>query len=91
MQFNAISLVIPMFNESPRIDLMFDGIQEFMTVWQADVEVILVNDGSQDDTETKVNAHPVFVQLSQSGQIMLINQHNSLITLTKNIRVRRLS
>lgn len=48
-----LSLVIPCYNESSRIDLMLQGLAEFEEKWKGDYEVIIVDDGSKDDTATK--------------------------------------
>jgi glycosyltransferase involved in cell wall biosynthesis/tetratricopeptide (TPR) repeat protein len=51
-----LSLVIPCYNESPRVDIMLHGLAEFNEKWQGDYEVIIVDDGSKDDTVSKVEA-----------------------------------
>ncbi|HMO37451.1 MAG TPA: glycosyltransferase family 2 protein, partial [Gemmatales bacterium] len=45
-----ISLVIPCYNEAEVLPLLFERIQEEACSWLIDYEVILVDDGSQDDT-----------------------------------------
>jgi glycosyltransferase involved in cell wall biosynthesis/tetratricopeptide (TPR) repeat protein len=49
-----LSLVIPCYNESKRIDLMLSGLAEFDEKWKGKYEVIVVDDGSKDDTAEKV-------------------------------------
>src|SRR6185312_5557260 len=49
-----LSLVIPCYNESKRIDLMMAGIAEFEEQWKGDYEVIIVDDGSKDGTSDKI-------------------------------------
>ena len=47
-----ISVVIPMFNEEESLPLLFSRLQhEFSVLEQIDFELVLVNDGSSDDTE----------------------------------------
>ncbi len=45
-----LSLVIPCFNEGENIGRLFDEIVQVMTEENVDFEVVLVNDGSTDDT-----------------------------------------
>ncbi len=51
-----LSLIIPCYNEASRIDLMMQGLSDFEVQWKGDYEVIIVDDGSKDDTATKVEA-----------------------------------
>ncbi|MEM1322046.1 MAG: glycosyltransferase [Bacteroidota bacterium] len=51
-----ISLIIPCYNESQRINLLVDALREFDAQWPAPYEVIVVNDGSKDDTSQKLRA-----------------------------------
>lgn len=45
-----ISLVMPLYNEGPVVDLMREAMTKFLPSLPAAAEVVLVNDGSQDDT-----------------------------------------
>lgn len=47
---DRISLVVPCYNESQRVPLLLQGLQQFDQKWGAAYEVIVVDDGSQDDT-----------------------------------------
>ena len=49
-----LSLVIPCYNESARIDLMLSGLAEFEEKWSGNYEVIIVDDGSKDETAAKI-------------------------------------
>ena len=49
-----LSLVIPCYNESKRIDIMLAGLVEFDEKWKGAYEVIIVDDGSKDDTSGKI-------------------------------------
>jgi|GEM_PF-65710 len=49
-----LSLVIPLYNESSRFDLMAQSLDNFAKLWSTPYEVILVNDGSADDTLQKL-------------------------------------
>jgi glycosyltransferase involved in cell wall biosynthesis/tetratricopeptide (TPR) repeat protein len=50
-----LSLVIPCYNESARVDIMLEGIADFEEKWKGNYEVIVVDDGSKDDTVQKIN------------------------------------
>jgi len=46
----SISLIIPCYNESNRLSYLEAGLREFRDHWQKPYEVIIVDDGSKDDT-----------------------------------------
>lgn len=71
----GISLVIPCYNESDRVELLYDGVQAFLAVWPAKCEVIIVNDGSGDDTLRKLEQHPVYQQ--HKDIIRIVDQKNT--------------
>jgi dolichyl-phosphate beta-glucosyltransferase len=60
VQFPFLSVVIPCFNESERIDLMMSTLHQFLPQWEGRLEVILVNDGSTDNTSLKIKEHPFY-------------------------------
>jgi len=47
---NSVSLFIPCYNESDRLHLLRKGLMDFDEIWPYDFEVIIINDGSQDNT-----------------------------------------
>jgi glycosyltransferase involved in cell wall biosynthesis/tetratricopeptide (TPR) repeat protein len=49
-----LSLIIPCYNESARVEIMLQGLAEFEEKWNGDYEVIVVDDGSKDDTAQKI-------------------------------------
>ena len=49
-----LSLIIPCYNESKRIDIMLEGLADFDVKWKGRYEVIIVDDGSKDDTSEKI-------------------------------------
>ncbi len=49
-----LSLVIPCYNESKRTDLLLAGLADFDEKWKGAYEVIIVDDGSKDDTAEKI-------------------------------------
>lgn len=70
-----LTLVIPCYNESERIDIMFAGISSFIARWTETVEIIIVNDGSKDNTESLLNDHPVYKR--HKDLISITSQHNT--------------
>jgi glycosyltransferase involved in cell wall biosynthesis/tetratricopeptide (TPR) repeat protein len=50
----TLSLVIPCYNEAARINIMLEGLAEFNEKWKGDYEVIIVDDGSKDQTSEKI-------------------------------------
>lgn len=57
-----LTLVIPCYNESARIGLLYDGLRSFIEKWAGKPEIIIINDGSKDDTEALLLAHEVYKQ-----------------------------
>lgn len=53
----GLSLVIPIFNEAQRIENMFETLEAFRPQWPGQVEVILVDDGSLDQTKSIINTY----------------------------------
>lgn len=51
---SELSIVIPCYNEENRIHLLKNGLEEFAQNWTVDTEVILVNDGSVDNTSNRL-------------------------------------
>jgi len=50
-----ISLVVPVFNEEDTIPIFYKAVREFDGLQQFDVEIIFINDGSKDTTESIIN------------------------------------
>ena len=63
-----ISLVVPVFNEEATIPIFFFIVREFEGLHQHEVEIVFINDGSKDATESIINelavADPLVVSLS---------------------------
>ena len=63
-----ISLVVPVFNEEATIPIFYKTVREFEGLKQYDVEIVFINDGSKDATESIINAlavsDPLVVPLS---------------------------
>ncbi|HAW2983543.1 TPA: glycosyltransferase family 2 protein [Escherichia coli] len=51
-----ISLVVPVFNEEATIPIFYKTVREFDGLKQYDVEIVFINDGSKDATESIINA-----------------------------------
>jgi dolichol-phosphate mannosyltransferase len=49
-----LSLVIPMYNEAAIVDMLRGELEAFMREVKSEVEVLLVNDGSSDDTLARI-------------------------------------
>lgn len=63
-----VSLVVPVFNEEDAIPIFYKTVREFEGLQQHDVEIVFINDGSKDSTESIINAlaiaDPLVVPLS---------------------------
>lgn len=63
-----ISLVVPVFNEEEAIPIFYKTVREFEGLRQYEVEIVFINDGSKDATESIINAlavaDPLVVPLS---------------------------
>lgn len=51
-----ISLVVPVFNEEDAIPIFYKNVREFEELKKHDVEIVFINDGSKDATESIINA-----------------------------------
>lgn len=63
-----ISLVVPVFNEEDAIPIFYTAVREYEAFQEYDVEIVFINDGSKDATESIINAlavsDPLVVPLS---------------------------
>lgn len=63
-----ISLVVSVFNEEEAIPIFYKTVREFDDLQQHEVEIVFINDGSKDSTESIINAlsvaDPLVVSLS---------------------------
>lgn len=50
-----ISLVVPVFNEEDTIPIFYKAVREYEPLKDYDVEIIFINDGSNDSTENIIN------------------------------------
>jgi glycosyltransferase involved in cell wall biosynthesis len=51
-----ISLVVPVFNEEDAIPLFYKSVREYKEFADKDIEIVFVNDGSADKTESIISA-----------------------------------
>lgn len=51
-----ISLIVPVFNEEATIPIFYKTVREFEELKEYDVEIVFINDGSSDSTESIINA-----------------------------------
>ena len=63
-----ISLVVPVFNEEATIPIFYKTVREFDVLKKYEVEIVFINDGSKDSTESIINAlavsDPLVIPLS---------------------------
>ena len=50
MQFEGISVVVPVYNGRQSLERLVDGLEEVLLQCTDDFEIILVNDGSKDNS-----------------------------------------
>lgn len=50
-----ISLIVPVFNEEKSIPIFYKAVREFPEFNQYDVEIVFINDGSTDNTESLID------------------------------------
>jgi glycosyltransferase involved in cell wall biosynthesis len=67
----SYSLILPAYNESERLTTSLPKVVEYVSQRQLDAEIIVVNDGSKDDTADVVrkfaNVHPIVRLLENPG------------------------
>ncbi|AXF58624.1 glycosyltransferase [Leclercia sp. W6] len=51
-----ISLIVPVFNEEDAIPLFYNAVRELEELKRHEVEIVFINDGSKDATESIINA-----------------------------------
>lgn len=73
MQYPFLSLVIPCYEESARVDRMLRELNNFLTKWPSRVEVLIIDDGSKDQTASMIQQHPLF----DAKRMRVLSQHNT--------------
>ena len=81
-----ISVVIPMYNASKSIIKALDSIK-FQT-YKADYQILIINDGSKDDSEAVVNQ---YILDNPRMNITLISQENSGVSKARNTGLKNVS
>ncbi len=66
-----LSIVIPCFNESKRIGLLYAELDNFDKAWKKDLEIIIVDDGSTDGSVEHILANPIIQKLQAAGKFHL--------------------
>lgn len=63
-----ISLIVPVYNEEEAIPVFYKTVREFEKLREHEVEIVFINDGSKDATESLINAlaiaDPLVIPLS---------------------------
>ncbi len=70
---NRISLVIPCFNEAKRIDLLSHGLQKWKNNWPGKSEIIIVNDGSTDETLVAIRQNKTLQKIQKQIPLKIIS------------------
>jgi len=77
VQYPSVSLIIPCYNESIRVAKMIDGFKEFIATWHGLFEIIIIDDGSTDDTVSLIKNNLLYKNLLADNKIQLIQQTNT--------------
>lgn len=67
MEKMTISLVVPVFNEEEAIELFYDTVRSFAGLRPHSIEIVFINDGSQDSTEL------IITKLAASDPLVVSN------------------
>ncbi|MXV15793.1 glycosyltransferase family 2 protein [Hufsiella ginkgonis] len=75
----TISIIVPVYNKLEYLD---DCIQSILNQSFKDIELILVNDGSTDGSQTKCRDYAM-----NDSRIVVVNQHNQGVSAARNAGV----
>lgn len=75
LNYPYVSLVIPCYNEGPRLGLLWQGLCAFSEQWPGDFEVVLVDDGSTDGGLVSLGSMEGYAGLAD--RIRVIQQVNT--------------
>jgi glycosyltransferase involved in cell wall biosynthesis len=81
-----ISVVIPMYNAAKTIIQTIESV--FTQTWKGDIEIIVVNDGSKDNSKTLVEE---YIEAKSIDNIVLVDQENAGVSRARNEGMRRCS
>lgn len=73
-----ISIIVPCYNEGKRIKFLAKAIEEFIHEYQGAFELILVDDGSTDNTLAAIDDQQVFKALEEKGCFKVISNKINL-------------
>ncbi|CDT01414.1 hypothetical protein SF1_01500 [Sphingobacterium faecium NBRC 15299] len=79
-----VSVVIPMYNASGSIIGVLDSVYE--QTWKENLEIIIVNDGSTDNSKQLVES---YILEHKDLQIVLVSQENSGVSRARNEGMKR--
>ncbi len=75
-----ISLVVPVFNEEDTIPIFYKTVREFNELKEYEIEIVFINDGSKDATESIINkiaaSDPLVIPLSCNDPLKSCSGHN---------------
>lgn len=74
---SLMSIIIPCFNENNHIPTLIAALEEFISKWFSNYEIIIVNDGSTDNTSLSIENSDFFNQLKKT-------EHFQYVKLNKN-------
>ncbi|HMN33374.1 MAG TPA: glycosyltransferase [Chitinophagaceae bacterium] len=77
MLYPSISLIIPCYNETTRESKMVLGIQDFSETWKGQYEIIIIDDGSTDNTFGTLSQNRFLKSLQDKGVLQIIKQSNT--------------
>jgi glycosyltransferase involved in cell wall biosynthesis len=90
-----ISLVVPVFNEEEAIPIFYKTVREFEDLQQHEVEIVFINDGSKDATESIINAlavaDPLVIPLSFTRNFEKSLRYLRVLTMRPVTRLSRLT
>lgn len=67
-----LSIIIPCFNETSSVEKMHRAVNDFQKRWNGEFEVVVVDDGSTDDTGRVIRQHPFFRKLEEEQKFLFI-------------------
>jgi dolichyl-phosphate beta-glucosyltransferase len=77
MQHPSLSLIIPCYNEQERITNMWSALEAFATAWQGALQIIIVNDGSTDNTANLILTNATYKKFLAQAIVAYVWQPNT--------------
>lgn len=69
----SLSIVIPCYNEEARLSILEDALQDLCALNYFELEIIIVDDGSSDQTSAKVQSSPFLNQFRESNHFIFVS------------------